>query len=371
MIKVFIIALLVLSCSSKTKVVDADTHTFKISGSKSLPLDSLTGFSSISLQYYEDSIDYLYISYQRFISAYNLNDGKLIKKIYLDSEGPNKIPNPGGIYINRPDSIFVHSNSTSKLFLINQYGKVLDKFEMRKSIDTEVETNIMVTTMNPVFRRDANLHFCLFSIPQKVVSDYSKIYTECSLNLNDRSVSFNYTKAEKYRTGQWGMGGMLDRYYHDYNPKLKSIVQSFGNDEYLYVIDSAENRQKYYAGSKYFKSISPPSRFKLLDPNQTAMYEATSGAYESIKYDQYRDVYYRFSFLPVENPDKHRSIFFGRITIIILNKHFQKIGEFMLPEGYHHIMSYVGREGLHIANRTKYNQNEDQLVFDVFEAVER
>ncbi len=119
------------------------------------------------------------------------------------------------------------------------------------------------------------------------------------------------------------------------------------------------------------KPIKPPSKDKVFDSGETFRYEAFTGAYEAIKYDPYRQMYYRFAFLPVEDPATQPTVLHGKIAIIILDNNFQKVGEYVLPNGYNHLMSFVGKAGLHIASRTKYSQDENFLTFDIFVPVEK
>jgi hypothetical protein len=362
------------SCNSINYNNFKDTYTLKLRSSLTLPLDSLTEFSSLSIQHYtSENIEYLYVLYDiKFvISIFNCTDKILSNKIYLSNEGPNSVPLPVGILVINEDSIFVKTNPYT-LYLINRYGSVFGKFTTEYlGSEPRIRPSIMVTTMHPMFMKKNCINFCTRLIYPNLIKDQTEIPVTAVLNLTSGEMNYKYYRTEKHQQGQWGMGGMLDRFYHAYNPDEDLIMHSFGNDEWIYVYDSLNVSKSYYAGSKSMGPIKPPSKDKVLETGETHRYEAKTGAYEAIKYDPYRKMYYRFAFLPVEDIATQPSVFYGRIAIIMLDHNFQKVGEYVLPKGYNHLMSFVGKEGLHIASRSKYDQDENFLTFDIFVPVEK
>lgn len=56
-------------------------------------------------------------------------------------------------------------------------------------------------------------------------------------------------------------------------------------------------------------------------------------------------------------------------SIVITDENFNKLADLELPKGkYNMDMTLVNQYGLHLANRETYENNEDQLVFDVYSA---
>jgi len=368
------IVAILFTCNNQIQKTGTNKYTFEIKETVALPLDSLTGFGSSRLQNIQiDNNEYLYVLYSsgaiHNITIFNLGLKILERKISLSQEGPNAVPNPFGIFVLNPDSIFVHARPF-RIYLINRYGSVTDWFDTSDG-SLEIEPSIMVSSMKPVIYRDKQLYFCAELIYPHPIYDHTKIPIVIKLNPNSKSLSYPYYRTKKFNDGQWGMGGLHTRFYHTYNPDEDLMVHSHGNDEYIYIYDSANNMSKYYAGSSSMKEIKPYSRTQVLETGETHRYEATTGAYEAIKYDPYRKMYYRFAFLPVEDIATQPTVFYGKITIIILDQHFQKVGEYLLPNGYDHTVSFVGKAGLHIASRIKYSQDENFLTFDIFVPVEK
>ena len=368
------ILLTFICCNSYVKHVAVDRYTLITNESIRLHLDSLTGFASSRLQNIEiDNKEYLYVLYSsgeiHNISIFDLELKVLERKIYLSQEGPNAVPNPFGIFVLNPDSIFVHARPY-RIYLLNRYGSVKDWYNTSDG-SLEIEPSLMVSSLKPVINREKQLYFCAELIYPHPIQDHTKIPTVIKLNPYTKSLSYPYYRTEKFNDGQWGMGGMHTRFYQTYNEADDLMVHSHGNDEYIYVYDEANKMTKYYAGSADMKEIKPFSKTQVIDAGESHRYEATTGAYEAIKYDPYRQMYYRFAFLPVEDIATQHSVFYGKIAIIILDRNFQKVGEYILPKGYDHTVSFVGKAGLHIASRAKYGQDENFLTFDIFVPVEK
>jgi hypothetical protein len=368
-----VVSLIFITCNSQLQKTDINKYTFDVKESLSLPLDTLTGFNSSSIQNVligdEEFLFQLYITGSNpSISVFDLREKKLDRKIYLSQEGPNGVPNPFGLFVLNYDSIFVHARPLH-LYLINRFGSVINRINISDGT-LEIEPTVMLNTIKPAIYRDNKIYLCAELIYAKPIIDHSKIPVVIKLDINTKEISYPFYRTDKYQEGQWGMTSTHARFYQTYNPDKDLMVHSHGNDGYVYVYDELNNMSKYYAGSSSMKEIKPYSKSKVLEPSESFRYEATTGAYNSIMYDRYRKMYYRFTFLPVEDIATQPSVFYGRIAIIILDDNFQKVGEYVLPKGYEHTMSFVGKAGLHIASRSKYSQDEDHLTFDIFVPVE-
>lgn len=368
------ISIMLFTCNNQLQKNTINKYIFEIKESISLPLDTQTGFSSSSIQnILINDQEFLYLLYSTgsnpSISVFNLREKKLDRKIYLSHEGPNGVPNPFGLLVYNSDSIFVHARPL-RIYLINKYGTVIDWYNTSDG-SLNIEPTVMVNTLKPGIFRNKNLYLCTELIYPNPIKDHSKIPVVVKVSIDSKKISYPYFRTEKYQEGQWGMTSTHARFYHTYNEADDLMVHSHGNDEYIYVYDATDKMKKYYAGSAGMKEIKPFSKTQVLEAGEIHRYEATTGAYESIKYDPYRQMYYRFAFLPVEDIATQPSVFYGKIAIIILDRNFQKVGEYILPKGYDHTVSFVGKAGLHIASRAKYGQDENFLTFDIFVPVEK
>ncbi len=236
------VSLIFITCNSQLQKTDINKYTFEVKEFLALPLDSVTKFSSLSLQNaLIENKEYLFILYSSDtnpnISIYDMEQRNLDGKIYLSKEGPDEVPNPNGIYVINHDVVFV-STRTSQLYLVNNIGKVVDKFSTEFSDKLELSPSIMVTTMNPMFLRNNEIYFCTRLVYPNPIKDQTTIPVSAKLKLDSNKLIPAYYKTEKYQQGQWGMGGMLDRFYHTYNADEDLIIHSYGNDEDIYVYDS-------------------------------------------------------------------------------------------------------------------------------------
>jgi hypothetical protein len=373
-ILVISISIVFFTCNSKLKHNVINKYTFDVKESLSLPLDTLTGFSSSSIQNVligdEEFLFQLYITGSNpSISVFNLREKKLDRKIYLSQEGPNGVPNPFGLFVLNFDSIFVHARPFH-LYHINRFGSVMSRINISDG-SLQLEPTVMMNTLKPAIYRDNKFYLCAELIYSRPILDHSKIPVVVKVDIRTNDISYPYYRTEKYQEGQWGMTSTHTRFYQTYNEADDLMVHSHGNDEYIYVYDKANKMTKYYAGSAAIKEIKPYSKTQVLESSESYRYEATTGAYTAIFYDPYRQMYYRFAFLPVEDIATQPSVFYGRTAIIMLDHNFQKVGEYVLPKGYNHLMSFVGKAGLYIASREKYGQDENFLTFDIFVPVEK
>lgn len=53
-----------------------------------------------------------------------------------------------------------------------------------------------------------------------------------------------------------------------------------------------------------------------------------------------------------------------------MNSHFNIIGEDLIPGDYDPYMFFISENGLHLANKSIYDEDEDHLVFDIFKIKE-
>jgi hypothetical protein len=59
-------------------------------------------------------------------------------------------------------------------------------------------------------------------------------------------------------------------------------------------------------------------------------------------------------------------------SIVITDENLNKLADLELPRGkYYMDMTFVNQYGLHLANREAYENNEDQLVFDIYSPAEK
>lgn len=92
-----------------------------------------------------------------------------------------------------------------------------------------------------------------------------------------------------------------------------------------------------------------------------------------ILYDPGKEVYYRMAFHGLPDTDSHDyQTAEAQTSIIILDKHFRKVGESLLPAGRHCPKQwFVGPDGLYISNHLQHSDSmaARELSFTRYELI--
>jgi hypothetical protein len=364
-----------LSCTTQKDFINnSSTHSLIVSDNFLLPLDSLSGIYIPSLQLVENHDgQFLFINDTkcRCINVYDLNSKKLVDKIWMANDGPNRIVgNAVSMYVHAMDSIFIKSTTVPKLFLINNFGHIVNTFNLPGVSQSEIKgynSFPLGITSAPMFFRNGALHMNTYNIDN--VKDHSEIFTCVKLNLDTSESEYIYPRPAFYNSGNWGFSSLLARHCLIYNSQEDLLVTSHGNFHNLIIRDSNDNERTVFAGSSFVGDIKPISKNMSLfiSENEARQHESNIGYYTSIIYDKYREVYYRFATLPIPESKRDQYTIGDLKSIIILDKDFNKMGEHIIPGDYDFSIRFINKDGLNIFSKAKYHDNnEDNLIFDVF-----
>jgi hypothetical protein len=154
----------------------------------------------------------------------------------------------------------------------------------------------------------------------------------------------------------------------------KQLVYSFHIDENIYITDmETDEIKKIPARSKHIdnNALSSLKRLKYPETSELAckMLPETS-CYENICYDKYRDVYYRFTQIGVEQrtdagitPEVLWESGPAQFSVIIPDKDFNIIGETLFPKyTYNPTVAFVHKNGLYISDSHILNPSFDENV---------
>jgi hypothetical protein len=337
----------------------SNNNLFIKTGNLKLLLDKNSTAFSYNIHLYEDPgsrLLFIEQTYRGSIIIYDLKNRKLVKILRL----PNKLlqDQPVGFFVNNPDSIYILLTKSSKLAIMNFQGELNDE-----SITLSQENVIfpVVFTGRPVIKVGDELYISGVFNP-----DVENGYSVIVYNVKKNTRHYEIPISDEYKKGWWGNTIYISTISLSYNKEDHLLISSFPVDNYIYVYDSKGTVNKYYAGSKFIKQVSPYSKKKrnILEPSSIENHFAKTGYYSSIKYDEYRNVYYRYITKPVSGNEDFTSI--RKHTIVILNDKFMKIGEWEVPESLDITKSFVDESGLNILNKEKYMQCQDTLYFDIY-----
>lgn len=338
-------------------------------GELKIPIDTETTFYSESIQYVENSdIGMLLIlpKSSNTINVYKVGSIDIIQtdKILLKKEGPDDVGGEvSGFNFINPDSIFVFSKFTHKISLVDSKGKVKNKYQVLNEYDPKKSVP-MVGTFSPLVFRN-NKFFLAGDVPvMRDSGKYNKLFFE--YNIENKETSFLIDNPKKIELGNWER---LARLYYDYIPSSDEFVLGFNvSDELITYKNGISTRHKVRSDLINADEIRPfgPVGKKAKDYVDRAKYSIGTPKFWGIKYDKFKELYYRFGVIKSDFSDFQKGIIADKV-ICVYNKNFEKISETrMHSTRYDYDMSFISENGLHLANKEKYNEDDNFITFDIY-----
>ena len=331
-------------------------------------MDSLTEARSINyMQLYNDSKDDSFLTFinnnTNVLYYYLIKDRQVKKTLDLKLFGFD-IDNPvQGYYIINDDSLICYTYSDSKLTLINvNKGRVLTKTINQQTSNSDQNVHPFASTRSPILysKKQNKLYFTGFTSQEGgPYSTDSKRNVVAIFSLTDGSIKHSVQYPEYYWGINWGgAGGLRQAFYDIQNDR---IVMSFMASHDIKIFDNklgkSENR---YMGNSKVKSVeSMDYSNNILDFLKSSTiynYYLHTGNYLGIKFDSYREIWYRVAEYPELYEEKlqvHK-----KKSITISDKNFNTIGEYDLPVNEYDVNQLlISKEGLIIKSQ-KTSQNE-------------
>lgn len=382
----FISSLVFMGCTSNSvKIKNVEKGKLNASValeeivSKRFILDSDTAPKPHYIQVFTDTTNTKYLTflntYNNAIYFYDYNSLAFIKKITYDKKGPDGILKPMGYHIKTMDSIYVYDGATISLLLTNGKGQILNKYSLKKNLDIK-ETNWTVmypqyrsyTTM-PIMMTSKEILFTgqfMQSIPKDIISNFK--FT-ARLDLKTQQVSFlhGYPK-ELYGEDYNWEGGLYTEVYPELHPDGDKLIYSFPVSHDLYIAElNSESYTKVYGGSNFANTIQSIAK----DPRKTSReamlrHVIEQDEYAGIRYDKYRDVYYRIMRKGAENDAM--ALKEKPIVIIVMDKDFKYLGETTIGlwREWNYNNVFVTKEGLNIEYLDDNDVEEVAMTIKIF-----
>ncbi len=378
------ILILMINCRRMDKnnehVAPVDTHEFvKSDLCLELPLDDKTSYYTFSMFVYHDpsGIDYLSMENRQTneINIFRLDSCKLFRKIPVHQAGPNAVLDLMGHKLLSLNNILVNSLNMNMLARIDSTGTVLQRIRITDSSGD----NRPLIPLPPISRVympmvvDRNHIYLLSSLPNHYYeisgSDF-KTFPICidvdTLKEIVTCLPLGYPElwSKTKRNGEF----LRTDFCREYDGKC--FIYSFAIMDDIIVTEDHKTSLNYSLKSRY---MTPSKGLQELSIDGSYRQNSEEPRYANLLYDQYRDVYYRFVYLPYElkegDDPKIVSKTHKGFSVIIADSSFNVIGETQFPEDtYVPDMSFVTKEGLYISenNYKNINLDEDKLVFRLF-----
>jgi len=343
------------------------------------PLDSTISKSSITSIQYSTFHDKSYFSFlnehDNSLNYFDLDDINKNHKVRFEYEGPNGVGFFSlltGHYLKNLDSIYIYTNESSQINLLNSKGELLSKKNVLLKDGEVVHKNVFVTKSNVIHLSNGKLYLPCSVRPLEQYKQ-ERIILEVDEGLSSTSYKVNFP--EVYDTGFFG--STFNYVPSIAGPKKGNNVATFPMSAGLYEIDTNGNIiNAKYAPSKHFDKIEPMKgmdksyelNLNSRDWTRERHYSYSTPNFSKILYDKYRDLYYRI----VHIRPSLEAVKLGSTTpdfsVIIFDKELNKVGETDIMDNtvYDPVMMSVFKEGLAIARKDLYKENDAELAFSIF-----
>jgi hypothetical protein len=221
---------------------------------------------------------------------------------------------------------------------------------------------------NPIFIVNDSLFIRCYPWLDPMKNEYFEIgKLKMGINLNTNNIFYFMS----YPDFIWNQNKTYPvQFYNEsctYNNIQNRFIFSFPADHYVYEVSSnGKTIKKHWAGSAYFEKTEALPK-NTTDNIKHAEHTFNNFHFERICFDKYRNVYYRLVWHPDAGTrfsfSKPRQAFRPRLSIVILDKDFNQIGETLLPKTVTNTFLFLDHEGLYIQSEV---DDVSQISFTLF-----
>jgi len=351
----------------ETKLAKNESIEFEIEDIN-IAIDTITypSYSKFQNAFFNDT-SYLvgFSGRMNSVDFFNLSSKEFSKHVKIDRKGPNGIDQINGFYVHNWDSIFIIS--FHRLVLIDSSSIVkssYDLFELGIQ-DLEGDASIGVDLGSSLhYSKKRNSVFVIY-VPRDVPFGSKEFYSkpflaELSLDSLDlKTIPFEYSKYVK------------DNYIAEMDMPCISfngnrIFCCFVGESNIYSFDLENGRTKEYGGrSSYTKPYADPIK-RNANREKKSLHRVESVSFLNLKYDPYRDIYYRLHFGDIKHntsdsmEDINATYREKGLYMMIFNSKLELINETVLDK-YTYIPEFYGisEEGIFLNANHDMNLDYD------------
>lgn len=369
---------LVCSCSYKKndRVHRTEDYSLIVKADKCFNLDSETVQTTEYLQLFKSGEEIIFSfvnEYDNSIVLYDYATGENMRKIKFEREGANGINSVTSYLIINEDSYNLYDRTTHLLSLANDRSIVKDKKRINivrclKGDSIFAPSELFPRTNSPILKIGDELLLSGTLFYEFEGENDSNRPVMAFYNLQKNTIRYSDSYPSMYHSGNWG-GSFTYRFpYYTLSPNNELVI-SFAADHNIRVhhVDSLQYHE-FYAGTKEDIVIEPVEKsldFEHFSPEADRDHYVHSLNYGCIHYDSYREVYYRLAGHPDSSIDPKEGVLRKPMSVTILDKNFQIVGETMLPQELYLLnQCFVGPDGFHIQVES---EDDDIMRFKTFE----
>jgi hypothetical protein len=369
------IMLVCIGCSGRI----AGTYSCHLikSGTKEFLLLDNTGPVSRSVAYYENKDGSYYVHFnmsQSMYLVYNYGTRELISKIRF-----KKLTSPAAAcFISFDSIIYIYDIDKNIVAITDSSERAINYIDTKSDRTDGLKIPVYCKNYAPVCFRNGQLFYVNMRVGASLIMPgtiepkrHEKTVGGCiDVKTGERRNLVFYP--DNYYKASYGHVNSNDIYscFTD-----NEMIVSFPASEYLfkysldnYTVDSIKCK------SDYFKKIKPLKKDRHLESfndEESLKYFSTTPTWSAIVFDKYRDVFYRFAELPNTeqdfDPKNTMKSLRKRISIIILDRDFEKKGESFIGKGYNIMGAIVTPDGLLLS---RLDNDKSKITYDIFKLAE-
>ncbi|PKQ66751.1 DUF4221 family protein [Raineya orbicola] len=355
----------VSACTLKEAKEQNFRNKISVQKTLSIPLDSLTPQYIFNPQLIKEKELVFLNSKINSLDFYSIEDKRLIKRIKFAKEGENAVGKIYQFLYHNADSIFVVNSYQYKVFLIDETGKVKEKYSLIK------QKKHSATTAMPA----------IFPFNHSLILESNKLHIASSPDDDPYKDSFYQRKGLciilNLKTKEFAYAMEFPKIYKDkyfatpfnffsriFLKKENKFVYSFLADKNIQITDMNHNLiEGKELDAPHFIEI-PSLKKRIIDSQENTNAFNQNARYAEMYYNPFTDEYYRGVEIPLSKDNK------SKVYLAIFDKNFNNIGEVLIYESdkltYNLLNAFFTSEGMWIQRIT---DNEDELVYDLVEFV--
>ncbi len=372
-----IFSLAILACQNKESK-QVKTWVLEPTGELlSLPLNEQTPNISVGMQFYHGDEPLLFNANwnTNAIQIYDLSKQSWVKELIFEREGDQGIE-LAYFHVQSLDSIFILPPFGNQFILTDTSGKVKNRirFELPSGYSSLFVHNSYYVSPPRMMGNElvAKLR-AGGKLTDFTQAQLDTISLAAAINLESGSVRI---LPQKFPKDYLANGQKQLEYSFHHNGEQLTV--SFLGDHRIYQFPSNSGEPiSVEAKSKFLEEIMP-SFPKDVDGRGFAEYRSAKSRYESLIFDPYRKVFYRFAFptITIENEDQLNALRStpGAFVVMVLDQKGNVLTERKFEGGTYYPSNYfVGEKGLFLSiNHLENPKNiEDQLQFELIRLEEK
>lgn len=301
------------------------------------------------------------------IDYYDLNNGKLNKRLNIPKENFNGVPDLAGAIELGGDSILIFNKfvlNRAKI-LDNKKNKVLDNtFFDKWDFYNMNPVNIVCSSLTQPISVGDKLYFLTWPLGKISFNNIdSSIYSEFEYNKSNKElVPLSISYPEIYFKNKYP--DYLALPMRTFHTKKNQLVYSWPLLDGLGVFDISTKKFEWVN----IKNSSIVAKFISNDRNTKWGDIVESTHYNGILYDIKKDLYYRFYFLPIKDyrgssENNAFAIYHMPFCIQIINSEFEEIGKIELEGNkYDFARAFVHDGKLYVSKNNLYNIDLEENI---------